>query len=46
MSAIGQLIAGVAHDLKQPPWPSVVGFSDFLAEAGDIPPSLQEPAPG
>jgi len=22
----------------------VVGFSDFLAEAGDIPPSLQEAA--
>ena len=42
MSAIGQLIAGVAHDLNNP-LASVVGFSDFLAEAGGIPPSLQEP---
>jgi two-component system NtrC family sensor kinase len=42
MSAIGQLIAGVAHDLNNP-LASVVGFSDFLAEAGEIPPSLQEP---
>src|SRR5213080_3376536 len=42
MSAIGQLIAGVAHDLNNP-LASVVGFSDFLVEAGDVPPSLQEP---
>src|SRR5436309_4191910 len=42
MSAIGQLIAGVAHDLNNP-LASVVGFSDFLAEAGEIPPSLAEP---
>src|SRR6266576_1388865 len=42
MSAIGQLIAGVAHDLNNP-LASVVGFSDFLAEASDVPASLQEP---
>ena len=42
MSAIGQLIAGVAHDLNNP-LASVVGFSDFLAEAGEIPASLEEP---
>lgn len=42
MSAIGQLIAGVAHDLNNP-LASVVGFSDLLGEAGDIPPRLAEP---
>jgi two-component system, NtrC family, sensor kinase len=42
LSAIGQLIAGVAHDLNNP-LASVVGFSDFLAEAKDVPASLREP---
>ncbi len=42
MSAIGQLIAGVAHDLNNP-LASVVGFSDFLAEAGEVPERLAEP---
>lgn len=42
MSAIGQLIAGVAHDLNNP-LASVVGFADLLAESEDVPTRLREP---
>jgi two-component system NtrC family sensor kinase len=43
MSAIGQLIAGVAHDLNNP-LASVVGFADYLAEQSDkAPPEMVEP---
>jgi two-component system NtrC family sensor kinase len=42
MSAIGQLIAGVAHDLNNP-LASVVGFADLLAESEDVPARLREP---
>ena len=40
MSAIGQLIAGVAHDLNNP-LASVVGFADYLVEEGDPPESMR-----
>jgi two-component system NtrC family sensor kinase len=42
MSAIGQLIAGVAHELNNP-LTSVVGFADFLAEQAQTPAALKEP---
>ncbi len=42
LSAIGQLIAGITHDLNNP-LASVLGFADFLTEVPHVPASIREP---